>query len=422
MAEWISKTRLSTIGRYEVFAAIGRDEVGTAYRALDRDSGNFVAVRILATNFASNPQLFDLLTREFRAVIQFHHPNVVNLLDFGLDGNRAFVVTEFLEGLTLSQLIEAHRRLPEETSVRIITQIGQALEYALQKTDLPWGVEPANILIRTDGVAKLLYSGVTRECAPLERGSVVARPVLGVPDATEKGLRLSDAVYDLAGTLCMAVTGQMPEIVTAPLISRRTRKPKPETRFTKKLGSGYSEGLEFALRLGLDSDPGKRPASILDFLRLVRGRARAAGSRKQDQRPGAGDADNRRIHVRYALGVGSNCTISSSVVDSTGAPESNEIWPAVLRDLSAGGIGILLARRFEPGVELVIELPVALGATPQHITVRVVRVKRESHGHWVHGCEFPAPLNEGELRWVLEQVTPAGESSSVIIPAVKSPK
>ena len=72
-----------------------------------------------------------------------------------------------------------------------------------------------------------------------------------------------------------------------------------------------------------------------------------------------------------------------------------EQWPAVLCDVSAGGLKVRLARRFEPGTELAVELPVGERA------VRVVRVRQDRAGHWVHGCEFAERLDAQTLRTLM---------------------
>jgi hypothetical protein len=69
--------------------------------------------------------------------------------------------------------------------------------------------------------------------------------------------------------------------------------------------------------------------------------------------------------------------------------------------VSVSGIGVLLARRFEVGTELSIELALGPGAS-HHVPVRVVRVQPERAGHWVHGCMFDRPLTDEQLNALLK--------------------
>ena len=99
----------------------------------------------------------------------------------------------------------------------------------------------------------------------------------------------------------------------------------------------------------------------------------------------------------YALGVGSNGTINTSVFDATAPSDSQEVWPLVVQDVSASGIGVLLARRCEPGTELSVEVATGPNRPGWSLPVRVVRVRKDNYGHWMHGCAFLAPLDQPEL-------------------------
>ena len=116
----------------------------------------------------------------------------------------------------------------------------------------------------------------------------------------------------------------------------------------------------------------------------------------------AATATDLRACVRYSLGVGSNCTINSSVFDLPDAPGSAEVWPLVVQDVSATGIGLLLARRCEPGTELSVEVVSDSAGARRCLPVRVVRVRKDNFGHWTHGCTFLAPLNRAELTAILD--------------------
>jgi hypothetical protein len=170
--------------------------------------------------------------------------------------------------------------------------------------------------------------------------------------------------------------------------------------------TGLSERVELAVRWATDYDPKKQPVSCAEWLKLLRSKSRAPAAPRPDSRPEHEQTDNRRASVRYAVGVGSSCTINTSVFDSNPGEQtdSGAIWPLVVRDVSSGGIGILLARRCEPGTELLIELVTEGNNQTRSLPVRVVRVRRDTLGHWVHGCEFLEPLDESSLNAVLSHL------------------
>jgi len=76
----------------------------------------------------------------------------------------------------------------------------------------------------------------------------------------------------------------------------------------------------------------------------------------------------------------------------------------VVRDASHRGLGILLARRFEPGTELVVEGVPGPGGESQRWSARVVRVRAARAGHWVHGCEFTQLLSDERLQFLLKAI------------------
>jgi serine/threonine protein kinase len=402
-----SKVPLS-VGRYELSGAVGAGSLGSVYRARDGATDSLVTVQLIPADLAG-PELFETLNAEFRSASQLEHPNILRVLDFGRDGEFCYLVSEWIEGITLARMIEAHARLPEETAVRIITQVGQAVDYAQSGNRCPWRVHPASILVRNDGVAKLIpfEPPVGNTFSPLLPQMIAGDPMkTSSPGSVRKPTNLSFAqvIHSLGTTLYESVTGRVwvdPTTIPAPPPRRgRPRTVKP------KLPVGLSERVDQAVRRATDPDPAKRPVSCAEWLKLLRPRSRTVAPRP-DVRPDTSDADDRRAYVRYSVGVGSSCIINSSLFDTPlhgDSPEQAAVWPLVVRDVSAGGIGILLARRCEPGTELAVELVTGGNRVTRSLPVRVVRVRKDTLGHWVHGCEFLAPLDEQELATVFSHL------------------
>jgi hypothetical protein len=152
-----------------------------------------------------------------------------------------------------------------------------------------------------------------------------------------------------------------------------------------------SEAVDAAIMVALNPDPNARPADCLEFFKLLTARDSNGGP----PAPAPLDAGaERRSSTRYLLRVGCCAVIDPSI---HGGDE--EKWPLVVRDVSSSGIGILLARRFEPGTELAVE---GIGGPFERISARVVRVEPERAGHWIHGCAFAQPLAEDQLQSLLE--------------------
>ncbi|MBY0523266.1 MAG: PilZ domain-containing protein [Gemmataceae bacterium] len=110
---------------------------------------------------------------------------------------------------------------------------------------------------------------------------------------------------------------------------------------------------------------------------------------------GPASGAERRASVRYP------CDPESFSADNTCRPltarRKDESWTATVRDLSTGGVGIVVNRRFEPGTLLSIELQDADRLSARTLLVRVVRLTKEGKEHWLLGCAFTTKLSEAEL-------------------------
>ena len=134
--------------------------------------------------------------------------------------------------------------------------------------------------------------------------------------------------------------------------------------------------------------PGMRVAVVEEYFALLSTVVISGADGSFDDLPQSvvtptGPKVERRAWVRHELDVGSCGIIDPNVF--CGSPESEEFWPLVIRDLSVGGVGVLVARRFELGTELSIELSVGPDVPPRRLLAKVVRIVPEKAGHWTHG-------------------------------------
>jgi hypothetical protein len=113
--------------------------------------------------------------------------------------------------------------------------------------------------------------------------------------------------------------------------------------------------------------------------------------------PGAASSNkgaDRRASVRYP------CDPDSFSADNSCRPVTapkKESWSAVVRDVSTGGIGIVINRRFEPGTLLTVDLEDAERTARRSLLVRVMRITQENSSAWMHGCAFTHKMSESEL-------------------------
>lgn len=402
--------RLPTTNRFEFQKPIGSGGMGTVYRAFDRRTGEHVAIKVLKFKLSDHPTLHHRLAREFKAANALEHPNIVRAIAFENDGETSYAVFELVEGCSLGERIETHGRLAESEAIRIITQIAQALQYAHQHQVIHRDVKPDNILVLPDGRAKLTDFGLAKDFSDVNdqdltrHASALGTPYFMAPEqfADAKTAGVLCDVYSLGATLFNLVTGVLPFDAKFPL-AILTKKQSGKVPSARKIVPGISERLDAAIRAAMDPDPKRRPASCLEFFKLLTSRRRNKDSVVRTPAPLSvqiGAKENRRAWVRFPMKVGTCGAVDVGVHTQSGA---EEMWPLVVQDLSAGGMGLLLARRFEPGTTLSIELNVEPNSPPHRFPVRVQRVQQDRAGHWIHGCAFVSPLTDTGLLEVLRQ-------------------
>ncbi len=401
-----STTRLPTSNRFEFEKRIGSGGMGTVYRALDRRTNEFVAIKVLHSNPGQNPNLRLRLAREFRAAHELDHPNIVRAIACEHDGDKFFVVYEFVEGCNLGDRLETAGRFDEPEAVRIITQVAQALHYAHQRKVIHRDVKPDNIMLLPDGRVKLTDFGLAKDYSdPDDQNLTRHMSGLGTPHfmapeqfANAKNAGVLCDVYSLGATLYNLVTGKLPFDAKTP-IAILTKKELGNLVPPRTVVPMLSEQVDAAIRSSVEVQPSRRPASCLEFFRLVTARSKSKRNTVLTPPPlQIEEGENRRACVRFQAKFGTVGVIDTSVHGS----ELEEQWPLMVQDISSGGLKMRLARRFEPGSVLSIEMVDELANEPCRFPVRVIRVRRDRGGHWIHGCSFVDPLSESNLKLLLK--------------------
>ncbi len=195
--------------KYRLERLLGKGGMGAVYLATHLGTDRYVALKLIAPQFMRNDEFVERFKREARAAGRLRHPNVVDVTDFGFSGsgpNRvAYLVMEYLDGCTLSDVLDEETRLPLDWVVDILEQVCSAVHEAHQQGIVHRDLKPDNIWLEPNGLGgyrvKVLDFGIAKlgEAAPVDLEFIP--PVRVDEDAATQIPRQSIAATAAAGML-----------------------------------------------------------------------------------------------------------------------------------------------------------------------------------------------------------------------------
>lgn len=159
-----------TIAAYEIISFISRGGMGEVYLAQDQRLSRKVALKLLPASFANDGDRLRRFEQEARAASALNHPNIVTIHEIGQGDSRHYIATEFIDGETLRARISRTRVEPKE-ALGIAVQIASALASAHAEGIIHRDIKPENIMLRRDGIVKVLDFGLAKLTEPQSIGS-----------------------------------------------------------------------------------------------------------------------------------------------------------------------------------------------------------------------------------------------------------
>jgi serine/threonine protein kinase len=180
-------------GNYRILAHLGAGGMGEVYLALDETLGRRAALKFLPQLFMQDEAQRARFEREARAASALNHPNILTVYEIGGARGRAFIATEYVEGKTLRARI-AEQNLSHKEILRIVEQVGEALNAAHAAGLIHRDIKPENIMLRPDGYVKLLDFGLAKPLH-IEENTNSAIAFASPQQQTQHGLILGTPEY-----------------------------------------------------------------------------------------------------------------------------------------------------------------------------------------------------------------------------------
>jgi len=213
---WVGQ-EVTAIGRFAVLETLGHGAFGTVFKARDPQLDRVVAVKVPRRgNVGDGPDDVDRFLREARSAAQLRHPSIVNLHEVGVLDGTPYLVSDFIEGVTLADLLTARRPAPREAAA-LVADVADALHHAHERGVVHRDIKPSNIMVRPDGSPVVMDFGLAKrdagEVTMTMDGQVLGTPAYMSPEqARGEGHRLDRRadVYSLGVVLYRLLAGELP--------------------------------------------------------------------------------------------------------------------------------------------------------------------------------------------------------------------
>ena len=252
--------------RYTLLEEVGQGGMAIVYRATDETLKRVVAIKVLHQHLAAEPESKARLEREAQAVAKLRHENILEIFDYsGLDSQSAYIVTEFIDGQTLKQFLAGRTLRHPEVAALVALEVCGALAHAHSVGVLHRDVKPENVMVRKDGLLKLMDFGIA-QVLDLQRmtvtGQLLGSPAYMAPEIVEgKQLDFRTDVFSVGIMLYLLAMGSLPFTGKN---SYEVLRRITEGKFTdpRMVGRGVDQALSRIITKALARRPEDRYADV----------------------------------------------------------------------------------------------------------------------------------------------------------------
>ena len=306
----MSDPELRVLGdRYEIHRRLARGGMAQVYLARDRSLDRPVAIKELASEFATDPSFVERFRREAQAAANLAHPNIVGVYDWGTQDGTYFIVMEYVDGPSLSQVIRRDGPLHPRRAAELTSEVAAALGFAHSRGVVHRDVKPGNVLLTGSGQSKVTDFGIARALSSpdeelTQAGSVMGTATYFSPEQAQgQTVDPRSDLYSLGVVLYEMVTGRTPFTGDTPLAIAYKHvqdQPEPPSTIIPDLPADMDAVIMKLLRKKPDERYVSAEELRADLRRFLEGEPTHAGAAAA----GAGMATAAMAGVAAAAGAG----------------------------------------------------------------------------------------------------------------------
>ena len=260
------------MGQYRIVAPLGEGGMASVYKAYQPSMDRYVALKILPSHFAHDPNFTYRFEREAKVIANLEHPNILPVYDFGEADGYTYIVMRFIVGGSLADLLKG-RPFPLAQVCGILSRIASALDYAHSRGIVHRDVKPSNVLIDEQGNCLLSDFGLAKVILSDSRftasGAFIGTPAYASPEqCLSHELDQRSDVYSLGVILYEMVTGRTPYEAETPMaiVVKTIHDPLPPP---STINPSLSQDIERVILKALAKDPANRYQSAGDLVRAL---------------------------------------------------------------------------------------------------------------------------------------------------------
>jgi len=259
-------------GPYQVVGPVGEGGMAAVFKAYQPNMERYVALKVLPRTYAEDPQFVSRFKREARLLAQLQHPHILPVFDFGMAEGYTYIVMPFIQGGKFTDMMKGEP-LPLARIRQVITQVGDALDYAHERGMIHRDVKPSNILIDERGNCLLTDFGLARMVEDsvnlTSSGTIMGTPAYMSPEqGSGQRIDARSDIYSLGVVLFEMATGRVPYQAETPVavVFKHIQDPLPLPR---KVNPELPEPVERVILKALSKRPEDRYQTVAQMAQAI---------------------------------------------------------------------------------------------------------------------------------------------------------